>query len=155
MWTTSHPRSWIKLTTDAMMWHWYESRRIMGMIPWGVSEMYSEGISSTQCSITLVHPRIVLCFVDACMMYARGWRACMSWCSPFFCTQHGDQLVACCQDGKHNGSTLCGICWGPDNNGFRAKNFKHFFEASTNILASGPYWWSIVDPPSVLGASDG
>jgi hypothetical protein len=98
----SHPRSWITLTTHAMIWQRYESSRMMGMIPGGASATYGARISSTQSSITLssIHAfssRVVvleLSFLDRAIL------------RPLI-HNHGDQLVACCRDGKRNGSTPC------------------------------------------------
>ena len=41
-------------TTNAMVWHRYESRRIMGMIPGGAREIYGVSTSSTHCIITIL-----------------------------------------------------------------------------------------------------
>ena len=58
----------------------------------------------------LVHPRLVLCFVDASRVVELELSFLDCAVLRPLIHNHGDQLVACCHDGKRNGSTPCVVC---------------------------------------------
>ena len=80
------------------------------MIPGGASECTVRVHPPPSAASPLVHPHIVLCFVDAHVLVVGELKFLDCAVLRPLIHNHGDQLVACCHDGKHNGCTPCVVC---------------------------------------------